>query len=139
MRLTRLIIAVCSLAAVTFGAPAAGAAVQRPADECPIQVGIYPGVYKCGTRVGAFTWFSDHREEYFVVGTNGVVYHIWQRSRDDQEWSGWYPMAGSNNVVDGVDVAGPHDNPTVWVTGGDGHQWYTNYTDAGWAPWACIC
>lgn len=85
---------------------------------------------------------ADGRQELFMTGTEGAVYHLWQ-TRVNNGWSGWFPhgVPGGLPPDQGIHpapmVAASADGRLeVLVVGSDGqlwHQWQTAINN-GWTP-----
>jgi hypothetical protein len=135
MRLIRVLAAGFAVAATALVAPVAAAT-----EGCPVVEGAQVGVYECGTHIQQYHWTQENRDEVFVLGTNGVVYDVWQRFTGDTVWSPWVPLGSSNNVANGVWLLDPdvhNDYPIVTVTGGDGQRWCDAWLGGGrgWGNW----
>ena len=96
------------------------------AANCRIRVGNHNGLYICGTRVGVWT-HPDGRLEWFVVGADRAIWHIWQRTVGDTAYSGWRTLGGYAQDLTGL------RRPRVYVRGGDGRPWCRDWPwRSGW-------
>jgi hypothetical protein len=77
--------------------------------------------------------YGIDREDVFVEGTNGALYHKW---KDTGAWSGWENVGGKSTASPAAASSG--DNTIdVFVRGGSGRLWSRNTTNGGinWNPW----
>ncbi|MGC0416629.1 hypothetical protein ABIA38_002137 [Embleya sp. AB8] len=88
----------------------------------------------CGTKVIPVPW-SDGRWEWFLVGSDGRVWHSWQ-SAPGAGYSTWETLGGSHDVIGGV----WNNQGVISVLGSDGRHWCDRWVPStpGWSDWyAC--
>jgi hypothetical protein len=104
------------------GVAAAGGA--SPQAACAITVYGYTGYRVCGFDYSSFDWGGGN-VEYFVVGTNYAIFHIWLNS------GGWKSLGGQ------ADRAAPNGAYAylygVETIGTDGYWWCRDWPySSGW-------
>lgn len=142
------------LGAVMFFTPtAASAAAVPPTPAPPVTTGTIPGdttthaagsraaLTSCpinrygydGYRICEFeSWYLDWgggNVEYFVVGTDYAIWHIWQGS------GGWHSLGGQaqRQTPNGAYTFSRGGIAGVWTWGTDGNPWCRNWPwTSGW-------
>jgi hypothetical protein len=85
---------------------------------------------------------ADGRLEFFTVGSDDALWHIWQNAPNGT-WSSWTSLGTPPNVQlnTGPTVGKNRDGRLeVLITGSDGALWHTTQVEPGngWNDWACL-
>ena len=98
-----------------------------PNAVCSISEYGYTGLTYCGFGATEFDWSGG--TEYFVVGTDYQVWHIWQGS------GGWQPLGGKTTGSTPNNGVHPISNVLgVWMYGTDNRQWCDDW-GTPWSGW----
>ncbi|MFE5325469.1 hypothetical protein ACFRCG_03485 [Embleya sp. NPDC056575] len=108
-----------------------GEGQQETADPTPCGVEAYghKGRTLCPSQAFAYDWGGGNIE-YFVVGTNYAIYHIWKNS------GGWKSLGGTSNrhTVVVRDAREKGKGLGAWTIGTDGNCWWRPRGDHGEWP-----
>ncbi len=146
-----VLLAVLIITTTITGAQAAGSSPRSeneellaiPPPQCDIRKGSYTGWRVCGLSQAAYT-YTDGREEWFVIGMDLAVWHIWQRWEGDTRWSGWYSLGGRILWPGDYGVvryfASGVNRPEIRVVGTDGRCWARRFRPEvpTWSDWFII-
>ncbi len=113
-------------------APATVAQASPPPDGAPPVCDVseygYAGKMLCGYGRDSVNW-GNGNIEYFVIGTNYAIFHIWKGS------GGWHSLGGQTSRTDHFGVRAWHssDQTGIETIGTDGACWdrFWPWTD-GW-------
>lgn len=83
---------------------------------------------------------KDGREEVFMVGFNGQLYHNWQTAANSTTWNGWASLGGAvSPTVRTAAGANADGHLEVFILGTDGvayHQWENGANNpTAWSGW----
>jgi hypothetical protein len=124
-----LLVVVPQAAQAAGNGPAAHSAAS-PMSSCPVTRYNYTGYEVCEFYNGDSVNYGNGNIEYFVVGTNYQIYHIWKGS------GGWHSLGGVARKATPNGVAVLSTNPTVITTIGTNNYYYCNSRGTGtWSGW----
>jgi hypothetical protein len=83
---------------------------------------------------------ADGRNEVFVIGTDGSLYHIWQTNLTGA-WSGWYSHGNPGAALfDHPEIAYPSDGRLIVFAVSNGEVYYLRQVaqNNGWSGWMSL-
>lgn len=98
-----------------------------PNSLCAITEYGYTGQRICGYDYTSFDWGGGN-VEYFVIGGDYAIWHIWNGSGGWQSLGGTAGAFSSNGVYPISNVTG------VWTYGTDGNRWCNDW-GTPWSGW----
>jgi acylphosphatase len=115
---------------------------ELTADDITGIQSIYGARFRWASRGGAIfdpvvATNADGRLEVFARGTDGALWHIWQKA-PNSTWSSWASLGGW--IVNPVVASNADGRMEVFAQGADGALWHIWQTkpNNGWSGWASL-
>lgn len=112
----------------------------------PIRHTVWSGWFSLGIAGSGFSdrpavqGGADGRNEVFVIGRDGSLYHIWQTDLQGG-WSNWYSHGNpGKQLYDHPAIAYPHDGRLIVFAASNGAIYYLRQVakNSGWSGWMSL-